>query len=364
MKPTKRNSRPAILAAAIALLYAGAVQAQQDGTEVGKLIFANGDVSIVGKDGRSRPAKQGDLIAPGERVVTGDGALAQVKMLDGGRVGVRPDSSVGFDPPATAIAGAPTVLTLQSGDVRVLNMQLSDKIDPKEYVLKTTDGVIQLDGADTIASLRAPTTGNANAPKETLVRLSAGNAVVSNKGGSVRNVAVNQLIAVTPTEVKTGAVGVVPAPPRVSTRVTTATDRLSRQVALTTPLESTGARSGLGVRAPLSFAYDAPAGFSTKGYQIDPKTIDALPRTLRVESKLTPDPVSNTPYKPVAPPAQVAAVKGNELPSLIVPPTSIGTLTVTSPTITKTLTPVISGSVTKTLPTTFDLSTAIKTSPR
>ena len=358
MKATHRGTRLAALAGALALVCASGVQAQEMPQEIGKLIFANGDVRIVGEDGQSRPAKQGDLIAPGERVVTGNAALAQVKMLDGGRVGVRPDSSVAFEPPALAVAGAPTVLTLETGDVRVLNIQLSERLEPKEYVLKTADGLVQLERADTIASLRAPTTGNPSTPKETLVRLSAGNAVVSNKGGNVTSVSVNQLIAVTPTAVRTGAIDATPAPPQVSSRVTTATDRLSQTIARTTPLESTGG-GGLALKAPLPGAYNAPAGFSTSTYRLDPSVLNASPAITRVEDKVTANPVATTPLRPIAPPAQVAAVKGGELPKLVAPESTLSSLKLSSPTISKTLSPVVSGSTLKTLPTSIKLPTTI-----
>lgn len=366
MKPVHRSSHyafPAALAAALAFALAGGVQAQDGDAQVGKLIFANGDVEIVDGNGQSRRAKQGDLIAPGERVVTGDGALAQVKMNDGGRVGVRADSSVAFEPRALAVAGAPTVLSLQSGDVRVLNIKENESSDPREYVLKTTDGMIQLKNADTIASLRAPTTGGGpDTPKETFVRLSAGNAVVSNKRGNVQDVSKNQLVAFTPNELKTGASDVVPAPPRISSRVSTPTDRLSQQIARTTPIESSSGSRGLALWGPLPGAYDAPAGFSTKGYRLDPKVITAKPTTLRVESKLTPNPIPNTPLKPSVPAAQFAAVRGNQVPSVVVPPSKLSSFTVNAPTtITRTLTPVVSGTISKTAPTTIKLPTTFTT---
>lgn len=359
MKATHRIPTPAALAAVLALAGAGAAGAD----EVGKLIFASGDVSIVDEDGQSRPGRQGELILPGERVVTGSGALAQVKMLDGGRVGVRPESSVTFEPPAVAVAGAPTVLTLEAGDVRVLNVKLVDNLNPPEYVLKTSDGLVQLERADTIASLRPPTSGGAAAPTETLLRLSAGNAVVSNKGGSVSQVSVNQLIALTPTELKRGSVEVVPAPPQISTRVTTATDQLSRAIAGTTPLEGAGG-GAFALKAPLPRAYTAPAGFAAGDYRLDPRVLKASPPITRVEDKLTPNPITTTPLKSLVPPAQLAAVKGGELPKLVAPPTTLSTFKLSAPTVTKTLTPVVSGSTLTTLPSTFSLSTSITTLSR
>lgn len=310
---TSRLVWPALAAI---LCLAPAAQADQ----VGKILFATEGVRIVDVNGDEKPAKRGDPVHAGERIVTGPGELAQVKMTDGGFVGVRSDSSLAFERQATAIAGAPHVLKLDRGDVRVLNMSFDDRTTPKEFVLKIPDGLVQLMQADSVASLR-PAGDGPGTSKQTLVRLSAGGAVASNIAGAAKPVAVNEIVSVTPTEVKPIAVRMLAAPPRISSRLQTAQDPLSRTVAGTTPIDtSTGPRLPSLEDLPSPGLAAARSGASDTGLDVQPSLTKVAPTSPRVEEKFV-NPVANQPIKPSVSTAAVVAVKTRTLPSLIVPPT-------------------------------------------
>jgi hypothetical protein len=64
--------------------------------DAGRVLFAIGDVRIIAPDGSSRAAKRNDIVQVGQRMQTAKGALGQVRMINGERVGVRGGSKVRF----------------------------------------------------------------------------------------------------------------------------------------------------------------------------------------------------------------------------------------------------------------------------
>ena len=85
----------------------------------GTLLFARGDLQIIDAAGSARVGKAGDLLQPGERVVTRDGAVCQIKLWDGTLVGVRPDTELKFELPEQASARAKHVIAIVKGGLRV-----------------------------------------------------------------------------------------------------------------------------------------------------------------------------------------------------------------------------------------------------
>jgi len=59
--------------------------------EVANVVFASGEVKVVDIDSRKRYVIKGDLIFPGETLVTGEGRV-QVKFTDDGRVSLKPNT--------------------------------------------------------------------------------------------------------------------------------------------------------------------------------------------------------------------------------------------------------------------------------
>jgi len=68
--------------AMIAVCFSGAAPA----VEMPRLQFAIGDVYAIGTDDIQRRVKKGDKLLPGERLVTGKGAMAQLRIFDQGVV--------------------------------------------------------------------------------------------------------------------------------------------------------------------------------------------------------------------------------------------------------------------------------------
>tara|TARA_B100000676_G_C18075957_1_gene847651 strand:- start:2338 stop:3345 length:1008 start_codon:yes stop_codon:yes gene_type:complete len=156
--------------------------------EIGKVLFANGNVRILGLNGESRPAKRGDIVKAGERLVTGAGAMGQVKMNDGGRIGLREVSRVRFE----AKAGNQQPMTLVGGAVRVLNVKAGPGTPPK-ILLKTKDAQMDLERGDALAALtKGPEA--AGAP-ETVVKLNRGQAIAKLGQGQERVLKVREAIA-------------------------------------------------------------------------------------------------------------------------------------------------------------------------
>ncbi len=80
-----------ILVGALAWLSASPAMAT-----IGTVQFAFGDVRITGVAGE-RAASKGSAVLEGERVMTGPASSAQLKMIDGAFVAVRPGTEIGFD---------------------------------------------------------------------------------------------------------------------------------------------------------------------------------------------------------------------------------------------------------------------------
>src|SRR5450756_3027102 len=58
----------------------------------GNVQFVIGDVKLINKAGESQALQKGAAINEGDRIVTADGASAQIKMVDGGFIAIRPNT--------------------------------------------------------------------------------------------------------------------------------------------------------------------------------------------------------------------------------------------------------------------------------
>lgn len=65
--------------------------------EAGKVHFVYGKVEIVAEDGKFRFAKKGDKVHQGETIQTDKNASAQVRMVDGGILAIRPATQLKID---------------------------------------------------------------------------------------------------------------------------------------------------------------------------------------------------------------------------------------------------------------------------
>lgn len=143
---------------------------------VGKVIFQSGGAMIVDAAGKQRPASKGDLIMPGERLVTGANALTQVKMRDGSFVGLRPGTDLKFQEMRLAGKDAGQDVALTSGSIRVLNLPGDGTLKPVPVNVQAGDARIVLRGADMESSVKR----DRAAGVETITRLNHGVGTLSN----------------------------------------------------------------------------------------------------------------------------------------------------------------------------------------
>lgn len=152
----------------------------------GQLLFVAGPVVIVDAVGAERVAKKGDLIAPGERLVTGIGGMGQLKMSDGSFIGIRPDSDLKIEklPPSGASGDGERHLHLAKGSVRTLNLEVAGKAKPLPIVVATLTGDISLRNADSESVVVPQRSGNAS--PGTYSRIAIGDGEIKSPGGDTR----------------------------------------------------------------------------------------------------------------------------------------------------------------------------------
>jgi len=80
----------------LALLVAAIYAPNALASAAARIEFAAGDPVIVSGDGRERPARKGEEIAPGDRVLTRSGR-AQLAFTDGGFISLQPNSDFGVN---------------------------------------------------------------------------------------------------------------------------------------------------------------------------------------------------------------------------------------------------------------------------
>lgn len=85
-----RLNRSGLVLALISAAFAGQAQAA-----AGRIEFAIGPVSVVGADGRSRPAARGIEVDSGDTVRTSDGRV-QMRMTDGAFISLQPNTEFGI----------------------------------------------------------------------------------------------------------------------------------------------------------------------------------------------------------------------------------------------------------------------------
>jgi hypothetical protein len=125
--------------------YAGAVFGA-----AGNAQFVIGDVKVINKAGVTRALVKGGEVDEGDRIVTAAGASAQIKMVDGGFIAVRPNTNLGFD--SYHYAGKDdgkesAVLSLLQGGFRTIT-GIIGHTDKQNYLIKTETATIGIRGTD------------------------------------------------------------------------------------------------------------------------------------------------------------------------------------------------------------------------
>jgi hypothetical protein len=172
---------------------------------IGKVIFQSGGAVIVDAAGKQRAANKGDLIMPGERLVTGSNALTQVKMRDGSFVGLRPGTDLKFQEMRLTGKDAGQDVALNSGSIRVLNLPGDGAVKPLPVNVQAGDARIVMKGADMESAVKR----DLSTGPETITRLNHGTGTLTN-GIKTLDLAVNEVNLATKTRIGDAPISALP----------------------------------------------------------------------------------------------------------------------------------------------------------
>lgn len=223
-------SRPC---AALMLALAGSALAEP----VATLLFAQPGATIVADGGASRAAVKGDLLQPGERLVTPAGAISQVLLADGSLIGVRPESELRMDRLQSGADGNTSALSLVQGSVRIIAANLMDSRKSSSVALQSGSASVQIRGGDLESALvkRDAKAAPAGTEAGSYQRLLVGSASLT-QGSTTRSLAPGQV-----SFVAAGSAGIATLPataqnPFDSGRRTAASSDASRRTTARAPL--------------------------------------------------------------------------------------------------------------------------------
>jgi len=140
------------------LAIAAALLAVQNSiaAEAGSVLFARGEVTAERQP--PVPLVKGDAVMDNDTVATGDGARAQIRLSDGARIAIRPNSRLRIDEyvfqgntvadgQAVSTSGDRSVATLIKGGFRTITGAIG-KNDEEAYEVRTPVGVLGIRGTD------------------------------------------------------------------------------------------------------------------------------------------------------------------------------------------------------------------------
>ena len=179
-----KNPLKALPALLLLASYAGAAFGL-----AGHVQFVIGDVKLTNRAGQTRALQKGAAIDEGDRVVTADGAMAQIKMVDGGFIAVRPNTDMGFDTYHYAGKEDGTesaVVSLLRGGFRTIT-GIIGRTNKQNYLVKTPTATIGIRGTDHEPMvILEPAPGQAAiAPPGTYDKVNAGVAFIQTDAGSI-----------------------------------------------------------------------------------------------------------------------------------------------------------------------------------
>jgi hypothetical protein len=173
----------------VALL--GAMISMPASANIGRVLYTFGNVTV------EKPAisnlKRGVTVEEGDVVVTGPKGYAQLKLLDGTKIAIRPGSRFvieAFEAPATATQAAigegkalRSSFKLQKGGFRTITGSIARR-DPAAYQVTTPSAVIRVRGTNFVARTCAGDCGAGTLDGD-YIGVSSGGVNVSNAAGSL-----------------------------------------------------------------------------------------------------------------------------------------------------------------------------------
>jgi hypothetical protein len=171
--------RLSIVLAALAPLPAFA-QVPVAPVDLPKVIFCSGQCFAVDDRGVRTPVNKGTLLREGQRLETGPGAYAQLKLGPAAEIALSERGQVRFDQKSV---GGRDLVILDQGRLRMIGGDAMGKIATRLLELRTSDGTFSLKGAD----VEVKKLGTTIAP--TLMKVNAGNASLR---GAQRDVVISK----------------------------------------------------------------------------------------------------------------------------------------------------------------------------
>ena len=148
------------------------------GQEAPRVIFCAGECFTVDAAGIRTPAPKGTTLGEGQRLETGAGAYAQLKLGQDAALGVGERAQVRFD--QRSVRDRDLVM-LDQGRIRMVGGEAIGKAATRALELRTPDGTFALRGPD-IEMRTSQVTGR---PGLTVVKVNAGDARLLNPQGGI-----------------------------------------------------------------------------------------------------------------------------------------------------------------------------------
>jgi hypothetical protein len=207
------------------------------GQEAPRVIFCTGSCVAVDQNGVRTPAPKGTTLREGQRLETGAGAYAQLKLGQDAALGVGERAQVRFD--QRSVRDRDLVM-LDQGRIRMLSGEAIGKAAPRALELRTQDGTFALRGAD-VEVRRMPATTSAGSSL-TVVKVNAGDARLLNPQGGiaiskdgVQGIAAGNVVTDKSISVADVALTRVGAPATAPTAVSTPVSSVPLQAGLVLP---------------------------------------------------------------------------------------------------------------------------------
>ena len=155
----------------------------------GNVQFVIGDVKLTTRAGVTRALQKGAEINEGDRIITAAEASAQIKMVDGGFIAIRPNSDMSFDTYRYSGKEDGTenaIVSLLQGGFRTIT-GIIGRTNKQNYLVKTVTATIGIRGTDHEPMvILAPRPGQvAIAAPGTYDKVNVGIAFIRNDAGSV-----------------------------------------------------------------------------------------------------------------------------------------------------------------------------------
>ncbi len=113
-----------------------------------KVVFVEGEVTILGTNGKRRPAQVGDTIFEGDSLITAANGELHLDMEDGGYMSVRPNTKMRIAKyQAKGDENDTSVIGLLQGSFRAVSGWIG-KFNQQKYVIRTPNATIGIRGTD------------------------------------------------------------------------------------------------------------------------------------------------------------------------------------------------------------------------